>query len=243
MDRTLTINGVSKSYAMTGWRIGYAAGPQVLVKAMDMLQGQQTSGACSIAQWAAVEALNGTQAFIPEEPQGVRGAARPRRLDAQPDEVPEVPDGRRERSTSTRPAPRRSGAGRRRASCSRATRTSSRRCSRPRAWRWCRARRLASARTSGSPTPPRRRCWRRPAARSSASARRCGRSTEITAFGNPPRSSLPLLLPPTGKGEACTIQARSAVCLRRARPTWLCFPIVSPQTCPATRLALAEAYP
>ena len=66
MERTLTINGVSKSYAMTGWRIGYAAGPQSLIKAMDMLQGQQTSGACSIAQWAAVEALNGTQQFIPE---------------------------------------------------------------------------------------------------------------------------------------------------------------------------------
>ena len=66
MDRTLTINGVSKSYAMTGWRIGYAAGPAALIKAMDMLQGQQTSGACSIAQWAAVEALNGTQQFIPE---------------------------------------------------------------------------------------------------------------------------------------------------------------------------------
>ena len=65
-DRTLTINGVSKSYAMTGWRIGYAAGPEVLIKAMDVLQGQQTSGACSIAQWAAVEALNGTQGFIPE---------------------------------------------------------------------------------------------------------------------------------------------------------------------------------
>ena len=61
MDRTLTINGVSKSYAMTGWRIGYAAGPQALIKAMDMLQGQQTSGACSIAQWAAVEALLETE--------------------------------------------------------------------------------------------------------------------------------------------------------------------------------------
>ena len=65
-DRTLTMNGVSKSYAMTGWRIGYAAGPQKLVKAMDMLQGQQTSGACSIAQWASVEALNGPQDFIPK---------------------------------------------------------------------------------------------------------------------------------------------------------------------------------
>jgi aspartate aminotransferase len=58
------MNGVSKAYAMTGWRIGYAAGPEVLIKAMDMIQGQQTSGACSIAQWAAVEALNGPQDFI-----------------------------------------------------------------------------------------------------------------------------------------------------------------------------------
>ena len=65
-DRTLTINGVSKAYSMTGWRIGYAAGPEKLIKAMDMIQGQQTSGACTIAQWAAVEALNGTQDFIPE---------------------------------------------------------------------------------------------------------------------------------------------------------------------------------
>lgn len=64
-ERTITINGVSKAYAMTGWRIGYAGGPLKLIKAMDMIQGQQTSGACSIAQWAAVEALNGTQDFIP----------------------------------------------------------------------------------------------------------------------------------------------------------------------------------
>jgi aspartate aminotransferase len=60
-ERTLTMNGVSKAYAMTGWRIGYAAGPEHLVKAMDFVQGQQTSGACSIAQWAAVEALDGPQ--------------------------------------------------------------------------------------------------------------------------------------------------------------------------------------
>ena len=65
MERTLTMNGVSKAYAMTGWRIGYAAGPDALIKAMDMIQGQQTSGACTIAHWAAVEALNGTQEFIP----------------------------------------------------------------------------------------------------------------------------------------------------------------------------------
>ncbi len=64
--RTLTMNGVSKAYAMTGWRIGYAAGPAALIKAMDMVQGQQTSGACTIAQWAAVEALTGPQHFIAE---------------------------------------------------------------------------------------------------------------------------------------------------------------------------------
>jgi aspartate aminotransferase len=63
-ERTLTMNGVSKAYAMTGWRIGYAAGPEKLIRAMDMVQGQQTSGACSIAQWAAVEALDGPQDFI-----------------------------------------------------------------------------------------------------------------------------------------------------------------------------------
>ncbi len=63
-ERTLTMNGVSKAYAMTGWRIGYAAGPVQLIKAMDMIQGQQTSGACTVAQWAAVEALNGPQDFV-----------------------------------------------------------------------------------------------------------------------------------------------------------------------------------
>ena len=65
-DRTLTMNGVSKAYAMTGWRIGYAGGPEKLIKAMDMIQGQQTSGASSISQWAALEALSGTQDFILE---------------------------------------------------------------------------------------------------------------------------------------------------------------------------------
>ncbi|WP_336279491.1 pyridoxal phosphate-dependent aminotransferase [Bartonella sp. CB175] len=63
-DRTLTMNGVSKAYAMTGWRIGYAGGSQQLIKAMDIIQGQQTSGTSSISQWAAVEALNGPQDFI-----------------------------------------------------------------------------------------------------------------------------------------------------------------------------------
>ncbi len=64
-DRTLTMNGVSKSYCMTGWRIGYAAGPEPLIKAMAKLQSQSTSNPSSIAQWAAVEALNGPQDFIP----------------------------------------------------------------------------------------------------------------------------------------------------------------------------------
>jgi aspartate aminotransferase len=65
-ERTLTMNGVSKAYAMTGWRIGYAAGPSALIRAMDLLQGQQTSGACSIAQWAALEALEGPQDHLPK---------------------------------------------------------------------------------------------------------------------------------------------------------------------------------
>lgn len=63
-DRTLTCNGVSKAYAMTGWRIGYAAGPEVLIKAMSKVQSQSTSNPCSISQWAAVEALNGPQDYI-----------------------------------------------------------------------------------------------------------------------------------------------------------------------------------
>ncbi|MEL6241435.1 MAG: pyridoxal phosphate-dependent aminotransferase [Pseudomonadota bacterium] len=63
-DRTLTVNGVSKAYAMTGWRIGYAAGPEHLIKAMRKIQSQSTSNPCSISQWAAVEALNGEHDFI-----------------------------------------------------------------------------------------------------------------------------------------------------------------------------------
>ena len=63
-ERTLTVNGVSKAYAMTGWRIGYAAGPEKLIGAMRKVQSQSTSNPCSISQWAAVEALNGTQDFL-----------------------------------------------------------------------------------------------------------------------------------------------------------------------------------
>jgi aspartate aminotransferase len=63
-ERTLTVNGVSKAYAMTGFRIGFAGGPERLIKAMETIQSQVTSGACSISQWAAVEALNGPKDFI-----------------------------------------------------------------------------------------------------------------------------------------------------------------------------------
>ena len=63
-ERTLTCNGVSKAYAMTGWRIGYAGGPEHLIAAMRKVQSQSTSNPCSISQWAAVEALNGPQDFI-----------------------------------------------------------------------------------------------------------------------------------------------------------------------------------
>lgn len=63
-DRTLTINGVSKAYSMTGWRIGYAGGPKELIKAMAIIQSQSTSNPCSISQAAAVEALNGPQEFL-----------------------------------------------------------------------------------------------------------------------------------------------------------------------------------
>jgi aspartate aminotransferase len=65
-DRTLTVNGVSKAYAMTGWRIGYAAGPKTLISAMEKAQGQTTSGSSVPAQWAAIAALEGEQGFLDE---------------------------------------------------------------------------------------------------------------------------------------------------------------------------------
>ena len=65
-DRTLTVNGVSKAYAMTGWRIGYAGGPKELIGAMRKIQSQSTSNPCTVSQWAAVEALNGPQDYIAE---------------------------------------------------------------------------------------------------------------------------------------------------------------------------------
>jgi aspartate aminotransferase len=65
-ERTLTVNGVSKTYCMTGWRIGYGGGPEPLIKAMAMIQSQSTSNPTAVSQWAAVEALDGPQDFIPK---------------------------------------------------------------------------------------------------------------------------------------------------------------------------------
>ncbi|RMG69416.1 MAG: pyridoxal phosphate-dependent aminotransferase [Nitrospirae bacterium] len=65
-QKTLLVNGLSKAYSMTGWRIGYTAGPQDVIKAMTKIQSQSTSNPTSIAQWAAVEALNGPQEFLDE---------------------------------------------------------------------------------------------------------------------------------------------------------------------------------
>lgn len=72
-DRTLTMNGVSKAYAMTGWRIGYCAGPLPLIAAMRKIQSQSTSNPTSVSQWAAVEALNGPQDFIAERGEVFKG--------------------------------------------------------------------------------------------------------------------------------------------------------------------------
>ena len=65
-DRTLTVNGVSKAYAMTGWRIGYAGGPEKLINTMRKIMSQSTSNPCSISQWASVAALNGDHGFLAE---------------------------------------------------------------------------------------------------------------------------------------------------------------------------------
>ena len=90
-DRTLTMNGVSKAYNMTGWRIGYAAGPQKLIDSMITVQSQSTSNASSISQAASVAALNGPTDFIPEERRHLQAAPRPHRVDAEPVQGAQVP--------------------------------------------------------------------------------------------------------------------------------------------------------
>jgi aspartate aminotransferase len=85
-ERTLTVNGVSKAYAMTGFRLGFAAGPKELINAMVKLQSQSTAGVNSLSQWAAVEALNGPQEFIAE-----RAAAYQQRRDRMLEILDKVP--------------------------------------------------------------------------------------------------------------------------------------------------------
>ena len=75
-DRVVTINGVSKSYAMTGWRLGYCGGPKEIVNAMSTIQGQSTSNACSITQKAALAALNGDQKPVERDERRVQEAPR-----------------------------------------------------------------------------------------------------------------------------------------------------------------------
>ena len=122
-DQAFVLGGFSKAYAMTGWRIGYGAGPEQLIKAMSKLQSQSTSNPSSIAQWAAVEALNGPQGFIDDNNKVfkerrdlvVSMLTRPRAFRARRRRVP---------STSTRPARAASARPRPRATSSATTRTS-----------------------------------------------------------------------------------------------------------------------
>ena len=90
--RTLTMNGVSKAYSMTGWRIGYGGGPEPLIKAIATLQSQSTSNPCSISQWASVEALEGPQDFLKRLGGVLPGAERPGRLHAEPGEGHKLPE-------------------------------------------------------------------------------------------------------------------------------------------------------
>ena len=171
--RTLTLNGVSKAYCMTGWRIGYAGGPIELIKAMAALQSQSTTNPSSISQAAAVEALNGPQDFIPRNNAVFKDAARSRGRHAQSRRRACIARRRKARSTSIRPAPARSASKTPRGQDDRdRLRISAPICSMPRASRWCRARPSASRRISASPTRPRTRADAKPAPASSAPARR-----------------------------------------------------------------------
>ena len=157
---------------MTGWRIGYAGGPEQLIRAMAKLQSQSTSNPSSIAQWAAVEALNGPQDFIPKNNKVFK--ERRDLVVAMLNQAKGSTARRRKaRSTSIRPAPGPSARPRRRARSSRPTRISSSRCWRPKAWRWCR---IGVRPRAGLPHLLRhddRRTWKTPASASSASAAIC----------------------------------------------------------------------
>ena len=104
-ERTLTVNGVSKSYAMTGWRLGYGAGPKALIAAMAVVQSQSTSNPCSISQAAAVEALSGPQDIVAQWRDGVPAPARFRRRPAQRDRGHRLPPAAKAPSTLSRAVP------------------------------------------------------------------------------------------------------------------------------------------
>jgi len=182
-DRTLTVNGVSKAYCMTGWRIGYAGGPAELIKAMATIQSQSTSNPSSISQWASVEALTGPQDFIP-----VNNKIFKERRDlvvsmlnqAKGIDCPR-PQGAFLRLPVLRRHHRQDP--RRRARRSAMMRTSSRSCSRPKASRWCRVRRSGSVRRSGFPMRP-----RPPISKTPASAFSALWQFEIVKSHHPPNS-------------------------------------------------------
>ena len=172
-DRTLTVNGVSKAYCMTGWRIGYGGGPKALIKAMGAIQSNSTANPCSISQAAAIEALNGPQDFIP-----VHNRSFKERRDLVVDALNRVPGlhlpaARRAPSMSTRPAPgvigKRTPAGKT---------IDERRGFRPLSARgrpgsrWCTAPPSGCRRISASPTRPRPRSCATPAPASTAPAAR-----------------------------------------------------------------------
>jgi aspartate/methionine/tyrosine aminotransferase len=153
-ERTLTVNGCSKAYCMTGWRIGYAGGPEKLIKTMAMIQSQSTSSPST------------TRSSRSAATSACRCSTRPRASNARSRKAP---------SMSIRPAPAPSARPRRPARSLRPTRISSPSFSKPKALRWCRARRSASGRRSASPTPRRRRRLRKPAPAYSASAAICSK--------------------------------------------------------------------
>ena len=168
-ERTLTVNGVSKAYSMTGWRIGYAGGASDLITAMTTIQSQATHAPSTISQWAAVEALNGPQDFIPENARIFK-------------ERRDLVVGMLNQANGIN-CPRPEGAFYVFPSCAgtmgktapsgkklRTTRTSSPSCSKRKAWPWCRARHSASDLRSASPMPQALPISRKPANASSAFA-------------------------------------------------------------------------
>ncbi len=172
-ERTLTMNGVAKAYAMTGWRIGYGGGPAELIRAMAKVQSQSTSNPCSVSQAATVAALNGPSDFMAERAAGVQGAARSRGRDAERGAGHPVPPagGRVLRLSELRRSDRPAHAGRGGAARQRGLRPVS--AGGAKASPRCTARRSASTPICGFPTRPRPRCSRTPAPGSSARARRC----------------------------------------------------------------------